>query len=596
MSKTGNIVGTIQKIGQWIAARPWVMFVVLTAPILLYCAGFLMTGNMIAGGDGDYLMQTQEAMRRSILEFHQFPWWNPWVSGGVPLFANPQFGLISLITPFTLAFGAIIGYKIALFILFVVGFWGLYLLFRRCFRTPQTTAILLAYIWTFGTFLAQRLGGGHYTFFMIQLFPWALMYYLRRGEGKWGWLKFGLVTSLMTLTAAHNMTIMSYLVIGLIVIIQSVRFAYRRNRFTLEAAITKQDVLFWLKAGALIIALTGYRLYYTMQYLQDYPRLVHGSEATVGIFKGLLAMFGPGIQFGTHSPSVPQWSWLEASAYIGICTFFALMVVTFSALKQRRSLGRLFSFSPYILSGLIVFFFILGLGRFVGHFSPYILLQHLPILSSMRVATRWFAWCSLSTLFVIAAYKAPRYRKIINILLLASVIELFVYSRPHLAHTYITPFDHARAASAPFEQKHLYNTKRWGVPYDENLTDATRDNYGQIIAGDSLIDTRWAPPTGVLTKRCSIDQGCNFVLTNNAKLTYWSPNKIILERAGPGNILLNTNPGKYWMVNGKYIFYSLKVVDPSHDFSIDNPDKTITIQYLPHYSVEWFWKKLTNNL
>src|SRR5687768_16141335 len=86
---------------------------VLSMPVVLFCLSFLLTGDRLGPGDADYLIQTQEAMRRSILEFHQFPWWNPWVSGGVPLFANPQFGLISLQTPLTLLFGSIIGYKLA---------------------------------------------------------------------------------------------------------------------------------------------------------------------------------------------------------------------------------------------------------------------------------------------------------------------------------------------------------------------------------------------------------------------------------------------------------------------------------------------------
>ena len=108
-----------------------------------------MSGNILGGGDADYLMQTQEAARQTVLGFKQFPWWNPWVSGGVPLFANPQYGLLSIQSITTLVFGSIWGYKLALFFYFVIGFWGFLLLFRKALRTPLLTSVLLSYIWTF---------------------------------------------------------------------------------------------------------------------------------------------------------------------------------------------------------------------------------------------------------------------------------------------------------------------------------------------------------------------------------------------------------------------------------------------------------------
>jgi hypothetical protein len=178
-------------------------FVLLSIPIIIYCLGFILTNQKIAPGDADYLMQAQEAARISIVKFGQFPWWNPWVSGGVPLFANPQYSLISLQSITTLIFGSILGYKIALVGYFLIGFWGFFLLFVKSLKTPLLTAILLAYIWTFGSFLVHRLGG-HYTFFAIQYFPFILYFFLTRKKNKLSWLWLGLLMGLMANTAAHN--------------------------------------------------------------------------------------------------------------------------------------------------------------------------------------------------------------------------------------------------------------------------------------------------------------------------------------------------------------------------------------------------------
>jgi hypothetical protein len=539
-------------------------------------------------------MQTYEAMRQSILHYHQFPWWNPWISGGVPLFANPQFGLISIQTFFVLLFGTFLGYKIALISYFIIGFWGIKKLFINNFNTPTLTAILLSYIWTFGTFLTQRTSG-HHTFLLIQFFPWALHFYFNRFEDRKAWLKLGLVLSFMGLSAAHNITVMSYVILGLIFLLQLIGLQPRKKGelFAFSFGIKKSELLFWAKVSALFIAITGYRLFFTIKYLSDFPRspLLIDAEPSIGIINGVLAIFGPLIQF-THSPKVQAWSWLEASSYISIFTLPVFILTLVQLVKSRRVLSKTFAYSPYILLTLITLFFLLGLGRFIGPLSPYEIMHKLPVLSSMRVSYRWLAWCSLFILIFIASYRGTKYRRAINILLALATIELFFYSSPYLGKPYSIPMNQTRSTYASFEQRSLYQTKRLGIPYDENLTDATRNNYGQIIAGDALVDTRYPAPWGDPTIRCSIDTGCDYVITKNATVDYWSPNKIILKRTQPGIIKLDMNPGRGWVINGKYVFLNMKTVDPEQEFIITDESNIITIVYRPHLSIDWVLNKI----
>ena len=94
----------------------------------------------------------------------------------------------------------------------------------------------------------------------------------------------------------------------------------------------------------------------------------------------------------------------------------------------------------------------------------------------------------------------------------------------------------------------MYNSRyRAAYPYDENLYETTKNNYGQVIAGHPLVDTR--QPNA--TVHCGENQeGCTFI-SSNARLIYWSPNKLVLERLGPGPIGLDINPGKGWRINGQ---------------------------------------------
>jgi len=83
------------------------------------------------------------------------------------------------------------------------------------------------------------------------------------------------------------------------------------------------------------------------------------------------------------------------------------------------------------------------------------------------------------------------------------------------------------------------------------------------------------------TNRCGVNHGCSFVLTHNARVNSWSPNKIVLTRIGTGPILLNMNPGKVWLVNGKPIFKHYKIVEMRKDFVINDPARRIEVSFQP---------------
>lgn len=592
-----------QLLSVWEKTPPIIRVIVFTAlltiPIIIYCLPLLLTGNRLAVGDADYYIQLQEAARRSIFEYGQFPWWNPWVAGGVPLFANPQFGLVSIPSFFTFIFGSIIGYKIALSFYLIMGFWGLYLLFRKAFRTPIITTVLLGYIWTFGSFFAYRIGG-HYTFFIIQFFPFILLLFLKRKEIKHSWLWLGLLLGLMINAAAHYATIMSLAVFGIFVLVELIKVStnyVKKSILATTFAVRLDEFRFLLMSGAVMLLIAGQRIYYSLEYFREYPRAIPGPESSIGVIKAIFAMFGPVRQY-TNTPSIPNWSWMEASAYIGIFTGFVAILCFIIFLRQKSLLkARISKISPLFILILGVVFFLIGLGTFAGNLSPYNLLHILPVFSGMRVETRWLAWASLMVILFIALYNQSRYRKLINCLLLVSVIELFVFGSNFMARSYVFEYKNYPKNST-INQQILYDTKRWGFTHhDENFTATTKANIGQVVAGDSLIDTRRINGAySVATVRCDSDEsGCNFVITNNAKVSYWSPNIIKLKRTSPGDIKLNMNPGKYWLVNGRYIFTTMRLAEPNKEFIINDTSSDITIKLQPKFSIDWFYWKITDH-
>jgi hypothetical protein len=563
------------------AHLPFVAPVLLALPVVVFFFPLLKTGNLVVAGDGDYYMQLYEAMRRSLLEFHQIPWWNPWIAGGVPLLANPQFGLISIQTLFVLPFGAAIGYKLGLLAYGVVGFFGFKRLFQTVTKTDALRATLLAYVWCFGSFIGYR-SGGHYTFLMVGLTPWVFYYYVTRHR-KLGWLKLSLVVALMLWTAVHYITIITILLLIALFIRRFIRLAmaYAKNH---KPKALLAELQLAAKFGLVTLLLSGLRLYYVFEYLNDFPRKVSGySDPYFGIGNGLLAIFGPNQYHNLPTIDSP-WSWMEASTYIGVGS--GLLLVYTLVLFARKKIT--FSLKPALLLVPLIVFFVLGLGDF-GDYSPFHLMRELPFFSSLRVAPRWFMWTSLVCLAIIAAGRfTARRLQIAHALLVAAVMELFVTGFLIMGHGYIHAPRQLRGPHPAFEQHRLWHQDRPGQPYkDENFTEATRNNVGQTIIGDPLIDTRGPVPTA----RCAVEQHCSFVQTN-ARLAYWSPNRIVLERRASGPIELQMNPGSRWRVNGTYPFIHMKVVYPSQRFIVTDPNQWITIEYVPRFSPAWFASKL----
>lgn len=578
----------------------WVNGALLAIPIIIFCLPLLMTGDKITPGDPDYYFQIYEAFRRSVLEFGQFPMWNPWVAGGIPLFANVQFGMVSLQGPLVLIFGAVIGLKLAIVGYMLIGFYGFRKLFKDAFGAPNLRATLLAYIPMFGSFFVYRVIAGHFTFLMIAFVPWLLYFFLKHRNKK-AWLWFALLYSLMVWSAPHYTTIMAGVVVGLWFLYEIIQAAFKTlntNKWRDFWQERKKDLLFFVKSGALIAVVCAYRMYFVASFIKDRPRLeTTSNDPFTGLWQGFYAMWGPD-QYNAPPQLTSHWGWVEAATYIGIGTFVCLLIVLgVWVAKKIAKKAAPFNYSVVLLLVLFASFSVLGMGDF-GPWSPYHLLNHLPVFDSMRVATRWLMWSSLCVLFILAAYNSKRFNKIITVILVLTVAELFVCGIQAMSHEYKVSTVQYRSPQAPFDQVYHYrlprpqyvNDKNFTTVYmyDENLLETTRNNYGQVIAGDSLVDTR--QPNS--TVRCGINEGgCTFI-SDNAKVTYWSPNKIVLQRTAPGPININMNPGNGWEVNGKYVFAGYKIVEPLKAFIIDDPSNKITLQYAPKFSPNWLLQKI----
>ena len=80
-----------------------------------------------------YIYPWADALRLTIVKYHQFPWWNAWSFSGQPFLAEPQTAVLMPDTLFIVGFGAVFGYKLIILFYAFVGYEGSRFLCRQLF-------------------------------------------------------------------------------------------------------------------------------------------------------------------------------------------------------------------------------------------------------------------------------------------------------------------------------------------------------------------------------------------------------------------------------------------------------------------------------
>lgn len=563
--------------------------------IFFWVLAYFMTGSKVEWGDFGFFAQAYETMRVSILHYHQFPWFNPWMSGGVPLYANPQMGVFSLQMLLVLIFGAVVGLKLALAVYTVLGYASMYFFLTRYFKIECLVATLLSLLWIFCSFFVAHLPA-HFTFAWYMLSP-AFFYLALTVRGWRSGLLFGVAFAVMAQSQLHNpffhiSFICTIIIVGRLLL-------DKKGRVAILKGVGGATVIF--------LILAGHRVLFTLQNVQDFPHTVSDPAPSL-----TTAADGPLLPLSYTHPfqllQYPQepfapYGYGEVTATIGIfallASFTSIMYVTYQLYTGKKSGFKRLQI-PLLILGVAVSCGLLGLGRF-AKFAPYNFLKHLPVFAEMRVSTRWFIFFDAALLiFVGLVIKGIQKRSFLRFFLIGllslGVVELFYlnvgYQGRILSHPVVTA--PKPIWNYPFEQTSYFGQTRQlptggYIPNDGHMPHAYREyeattwNLGILYANDSLVQLALDPrhiPGGHPT--CPWEEGCNFVLSNNADVQYWSPNRIVLKRTGPGPIRLNMNDSDYFLIDGQRQITPM-VVMPFTDFAINLPDntKTITIQADP---------------
>lgn len=568
-------------------ARWFLWYIAPSLIVLLFFSIYLFSGNKLISGDFDYYAQLYEAARITILDYHQFPDWNPWMSGGIPLYANPQYGLVSVQTLTTLLFGGVYGLKIAYIIYALAGYWGMYFFVELVTKTDRLRAHLLSFIWVAsGFFYGHNIS--HFTFSSFFLIPWLMLLLYARHTIRRSWIFTGVLLGLLGLSSIHYAFLMMLFVYVIFVtgqiLLQIVMTLKKQSTLTK----LKKEIFFAVGSMTVATILLSHKVIATFAYMTANERLVSHTEKYPDLLLLIKAMFLP-IGSLLTTPSNLQWGWGEYSMYIGLGTGMAFVIGVLLLFYKKHSYalrgkgGLLLSFMAFIVLCTLI-----ALGD-RGHYSAFSLLRELPGFEQTRVPSRWMIFTVFFILSTVALFKS--YRHLVNVFLVAGCLEL-AYLHGPISMARWNMIDTSGSHFGTFQQYDNEHKHTVTEPSKKNsFYYATRNNQGQIYSIDSVVDTF----DGIYaTSRCGINltHKCSFIQSDNASIVYWSPNKVVLKRTGPGLIQLNMNPYYRWKVNTAYPFNTYRKLDPVNNFVINDESLILTITYTPRYSPYWLQDRL----
>jgi hypothetical protein len=327
-----------------------------------------MFRDLHATGFGDWQMihHNWEAAFVSIARYREWPLWDPFHCGGVPILGNPESQLYAPWFWLSFLFGTTIAIKLGLIAHMALALSGMYWLARRRYQLRVTSAALAAIVWVCGGCFVWDGVGGHATFFAFGYAPWFSLLVHTNGSPRTNLRNAAGVAAWLVLTVFEGGTYpLPFFVLWLLL-----ELAVRALRpGQARATLTFAAVSFGL--FALASAVRTVPMYLA---LRDYPRTVANDDAL-----GLRDLWDM-LTLRSHSWRVPghPFVWPEYGSYIGLLS--VLLALFGLRLTWRRGLRHL-------ALGLFVFSSLL-LGN-LGSFAPFTLLHRLPVYDSLRVPSRF---------------------------------------------------------------------------------------------------------------------------------------------------------------------------------------------------------------
>jgi hypothetical protein len=362
-------------VGILIRAWPSLLYVTLG---LAFCAPLFERPLALGHSDWDQHLFYRASVLKSVIEYGQLPFWNPWYCGGNVLWQNPQVPLLSPTFALTALMPLPLAMKVDILLHYLIGLAGMHVLLARGIGLRSTPlAIFLASTFALSGALAMHLTAGHTNFLPAFYLPALLFFFLRalqRGTVRDALLG-GAVLAAMIYNGGAQIVPMALLAVGSI---------------ALAAAVLRRQVVPLVMAAVL----AGAGILYAAPKLAPVAafaasdRLVdRRSRGAYNYMTGAMIARAYLYPFQDISDKLPRQPhrWHEFGNYVGPLTALLIAVSIAVALRGKSAsdpwLGRALALSTAVTLSV-------ALGEF-HPLSPAALLRSLPFFELFRIPSRY---------------------------------------------------------------------------------------------------------------------------------------------------------------------------------------------------------------
>ena len=549
---------------------------------LIFLSDIFHNINNIGIVDWDFSFEIYAMAKRTILTYHQIPFWNPYIDGGGPFLANPNWGqFLSLTLIPVLVFGEVVGVKISILVHLLIGMAGMYFL-SKYYKLKEPISFLLPFIFMLSGYYVTHLTGGHIWVLMTAFIPYVFLFYLKSFDDKKNIVFASIFLALMLLAGTHI-----FLFISLFLVVHSI------FKFIKIKKISSFKIL--LSMFILAVLLSSIKLIPNIDFLGKYPRYVneysgyslntwyHGlldrdqgyfSERNLGPFYD-----GGRGEKGKH-PFITGVShyWAEYGAYIGLIPLILFLMGVPLLWKKQW---------PLILTSFVF------LWLSFGHRAPISLwevFRSFPLLNMVIAPVRLiviFIFClavinglTLQRLYQIFNGRLKNNKKIIKFVAFLIVFfvafDLILVNGQVLKDAFIIPPLNISSNEEFYQTSEHY-------PYS-NLT--MMYEYPNFLRNEGQVNTFWRlyypTKTYAMSQESEGYKGEVFLQNTKGKASYayWSPNKLIIDVnvSSEGYVVINQNYYEGWKTKNNRKVESFNGLISTKVYP---GDKQIIFYYLP---------------
>ena len=360
----GDLVYQGPGVSKWITAGP--VFSHLT--------------RLPVNGDWDEETALRWVAYRTVAHFHQFPFWNPYKCGGMPMLGNPE---AIVATPFLLldmAIGLIAGVYLQIVLHLALGFAGAYVL-ARVLGLGTIAGLVLGSAFLSCSWLFLQLAMGNLQISLpVAYWPWILaLFFVGMARRKIAPLAVGGVMLALTATEGNYTFVYAGILLAVI---------------TLMLVLTQRSIRPVIAAIVLVVfggAIGAIKLLPVAEFLALYPRAPGLACMNPALSMIPTFLFSRNQDLYREIPNTGLYACYGAylSPALALLAVFGLIT------------GRLKTI-PWLVAAIV--FLLLALGDYGPH-SAFAILQRLPRCSNIAFPTR-FIYPFVFAVGVLAAYGA----------------------------------------------------------------------------------------------------------------------------------------------------------------------------------------------